>query len=111
MDNLENYKKNLNEALENYHDEHKWEALLQDLSDCYEAGDHTQTFIEICKFFQYEDLLKTFLRLKRYRDRNNGYTFGDPEYQEQYDTFKIMMNRLESEIPNQEDYEAIRQFV
>lgn len=111
MEELNKYAKTLNEALENYHDERKWEALLQDLADCYEAGDHTQTYIEICKFFKYEDLLKTFLRLKAYRDRHNGYTFGDPEYQEQYDTFKIMMDRLESEIPNEEDYEAIRQFV
>ena len=111
IDVLESYKKTLSEALENYHDERKWEALLQDLSDCYEYGAHTEAYIEICKFFQYEDLLKTFLRLKDYRDRNNGYTLGDPEYQEQYDTFEIMMDRLKSEIPNEEDYEAIRQFL
>ena len=111
VDVLESYKKTLSEALENYHDERKWEALLQDLADCYEYGAHTEAYIEICKFFQYEDLLKTFLRLKKYRDRNHAYIFGDPEYQEQYDTFEIMMDRLKSEIPNEEDYEAIRQFV
>ena len=111
MENLEQFKKNLNEALDNYHDIYKWESFLSELEECYEYGAHTEAYIEICKFFKYDDLLEIFLKLKQYRDENNGYDIGSPESDQQYETFKIMMNRLESEIPNQQDFEEIRQYL
>lgn len=103
--------KTLNEALDNYEDIQKWESFIQELEECYEYGAHTEAYLEICKFFKYEDLVEVFTRLKEYRDKNNGYDVGSPEADEQYKSFKDMMDRLEKEIPNKDDFELIRSFV
>lgn len=105
------YEKTINEALDNYHDQNKWESFIQELEECYEYGAHTEAYLEICKFFKYDDLVKVFTMLKQYRDKHGGYDVGSPEATEQYNSFQEMMNRLEKEIPNNEDYELIRSFV
>lgn len=101
----------LNEALDNYHDQRKWEAFIIELEDCYDHGVHTEAYLEICKFFKYDDLAKVFTRLKQYRDKHGGYDLGSPEADEQYASFEQMMDRLKKEIPNDEDYELIRSFL
>ena len=108
---LDKMYRTLDEALDNYNDQNLWEAFIQELEECYEYGAHTEAYLEICKFFKYDDLVEIFTRLKAYRDENNGYDVGSPESQEQYDTFKEMMSRLEKEIPNKDDFELIRSFV
>lgn len=105
------YEKTINEALDNYHDQNKWESFIQELEECYEYGAHTEAYLEICKFFKYDDLVEIFIRLKDYRDKHGGYDVGSQEATEQYNAFQEMMSRLEKEIPNNEDYELIRSFV
>ena len=108
---LDKMYRTLDEALDNYNDQNLWEAFIQELEECYEYGAHTEAYIEICKFFKYDDLTEIFTKLKAYRDENNGYDVGSPESEEQYKTFKEMMSRLEKEIPNKDDFELIRSFL
>lgn len=108
---FEKLNKTLNEALDNYHDQRKWEAFIIELEDCYDHGAHTAAYLEICKFFKYNDLVQIFTRLKQYRDKHGGYDVGSPEADEQYTTFEQMMDRLEKEIPSTEDYELIRSYL
>ena len=103
--------KTLDEALDNYQDQYKWEEFIQELEECYEYGAHTEAYIAICKFFKYDALTEIFIRLKEYRDKNNGYDVGSSEAEEQYATFKEMMSRLEKELPSKEDFELIRSFL
>lgn len=109
--NLDKMNRTLDEALDNYHDQRKWEAFIQELEECYEYGAHTEAYLEICKFFKYNDLVQIFTRLKQYRHKHGGYDVGSPEADEQYATFEQMMDRLEKEIPSKEDYELIRSYL
>lgn len=108
---LDKMNRTLDEALDNYNDQYQWEAFIQELEECYEYGAHTEAYLEICKFFKYDDLTETFTQLKAYRDKNGGYDVPSPESDLQYKSFKDMMNRLEKEIPNKQDFELIRSFL
>jgi len=101
----------LNEALDNYMDQHQWEALIQDIEENYECGLHTENHLELAKFFKYEDLVTIFEECIKYRNENNGYTLGDRVGEKEYEAFQDLFQRMKNEIPNKEDFELIRSFL
>ena len=92
----------INEALDNYQDQHKWEELLEEVAECYEYGAKTESYRVICKFFKYDDLFDTFTALEDYRNKNKRYDAGSPEYDLLYKSFKDMISRLEKEVPEED---------
>lgn len=99
------------EALDNYNDRNKWESFIQELEENYDYGLHTESHLEIAKFFKYDDLIAIFKECIEYRDQNDGYTIGDGVVEKEYDAFGQLMDRIKQEIPNKEDFELIRSFV